>query len=565
MPQKSRSQLQGLFTTGATPSQQDFSDFIESTLNIKDDGLEKLSGADNPLKIKAQGTDEKLLDFYAGEAKTWSINQKPDGNKVGLNISNSGASKLFIASSNGNVGLSIDQPTAKLHIQQTGNEDALRIDDELRDTTPFLINKDGNVGIGTSSPREKLEVNGNLKITGTISGNIDTVNINSGTLAVERIPNLSADKITAGTIAPTLTASANSQTLTALTIQPNFSVGTFTNIQQNALSIPIGSLSFGTSTRQMISLFSSDYGMGVQASTFYFRTGNNFAWYKGGAHNDAELNPGATGTGDKDKGTVQMVIKNGNVGIGLSNPTKGKLVVSGQGSEGASGAMGYLNSSGAKSPHQALNGQATNFYYSIWSENKVAATEFNAFSDSRIKSILGVSDCREDLEILSKLMVTNYTYIDTVSKGTRTLKKLIGQNVYAVYPQAVTLTKDFVPDIYAHSVSTVYDLEQKRLAITLEKPHKFKIGETIRVIGNLTTLEIPVISIPSEHEFIIVAETYEEKVFVYGRQVDDFHLVDYESIAMLNVSATQELIKLFKNLQLRLERLEHLNQTYNLA
>ncbi len=35
----------------------------------------------------------------------------------------------------------------------------------------------------------------------------------------------------------------------------------------------------------------------------------------------------------------------------------------------------------------------------------------------------------------------------------------------------------------------------------------------------------------------------QEKVFVYGRQVNDFHSVDYEAISMLNVSATQELAK----------------------
>ena len=34
-----------------------------------------------------------------------------------------------------------------------------------------------------------------------------------------------------------------------------------------------------------------------------------------------------------------------------------------------------------------------------------------------------------------------------------------------------------------------------------------------------------------------------EKVFVYGREVDDFHAVDYTAVAMLNVSATQELYK----------------------
>jgi hypothetical protein len=32
-------------------------------------------------------------------------------------------------------------------------------------------------------------------------------------------------------------------------------------------------------------------------------------------------------------------------------------------------------------------------------------------------------------------------------------------------------------------------------------------------------------------------------VFVYGREVDDLRSVDYDAIAMLNVSATQELAK----------------------
>jgi hypothetical protein len=32
-----------------------------------------------------------------------------------------------------------------------------------------------------------------------------------------------------------------------------------------------------------------------------------------------------------------------------------------------------------------------------------------------------------------------------------------------------------------------------------------------------------------------------DKVFVYGREVLDFHTVDYDAIAMLNVSATQQI------------------------
>ena len=164
MVQKTRKELQRLFKSGAKPSSEDFRDFIESTLNIRDDGLKKSVGADNPLKISAQGTKEKLLDFYAGETKTWSIDQKPSEENPGFNISTSSGSKLFIASSNGNVGIGTTSPNAKLAIRQTENEDALRVDDQNNDTTPFVINKDGNVGIGIANPSEKLQVSGKVKL-----------------------------------------------------------------------------------------------------------------------------------------------------------------------------------------------------------------------------------------------------------------------------------------------------------------------------------------------------------------------------------------------------------------
>ncbi len=61
------------------------------------------------------------------------------------------------------------------------------------------------------------------------------------------------------------------------------------------------SLYFGTQTRQMLNLWGTQYGIGVQSSTVYFRTDNasgsqnGFAWYKGGTHNDAAQNAGAGG------------------------------------------------------------------------------------------------------------------------------------------------------------------------------------------------------------------------------------------------------------------------------
>ncbi len=126
--------------------------------------------------------------------------------------------------------------------------------------TVQMVIKDGNVGIGTASPAAKLAVNGGVHI----GGNSDPGDNN---LLVD------------------------------------------------------GKAGFGSTVRQMIDLYSTSYGIGIQSSTQYFRTGANFAWYKGGSHSDTAL---AAGTG----GTVQMVIKDGNVGIGTDSP-KAKLDVSG--------------------------------------------------------------------------------------------------------------------------------------------------------------------------------------------------------------------------------------------
>ena len=96
---KTRTQLQALFKSGAKPSGENFKDFIASVINVYDDGIEKPAGADMPLKIVGQGTEENLLDFYEGNNPTWRINQNPNDADPGLNFSAGGTSKLFLESS----------------------------------------------------------------------------------------------------------------------------------------------------------------------------------------------------------------------------------------------------------------------------------------------------------------------------------------------------------------------------------------------------------------------------------------------------------------------------------
>jgi hypothetical protein len=57
-----------------------------------------------------------------------------------------------------------------------------------------------------------------------------------------------------------------------------------------------GGLSFGASTRQMLNLFGTGYGIGVQDSGFYQRSDFGFFWYKGGQHSNAFGDGGSGGT-----------------------------------------------------------------------------------------------------------------------------------------------------------------------------------------------------------------------------------------------------------------------------
>jgi hypothetical protein len=57
-----------------------------------------------------------------------------------------------------------------------------------------------------------------------------------------------------------------------------------------------GNLDFGTTTRQMLNLYSSTYGIGVQNNDEYFRTAGQFYWYEGGTANNNNGNPGGGST-----------------------------------------------------------------------------------------------------------------------------------------------------------------------------------------------------------------------------------------------------------------------------
>jgi hypothetical protein len=186
------------------------------------------------------------------------------------------------------------------------------------------------------------------------------------------------------------------------------------------------------------------------------------------------------------------------------------------------------------------------------------ATEFDAYSDARIKNITGNSNTTKDLATLNALKVTNYTMKDIAKYGYKPFKKLIAQEVEKVYPQVISRHVDFVPN--------VYQLTDKVTPATngylLHFVGAHNISSTAKKLKMLFTeeggmQELNIVSIPSGNEVVIDAkEIKSTKVFVYGEEVGDFRTVDYEGLSTLNISATQELSKLEKQQQQQIELLE---------
>ena len=207
-----------------------------------------------------------------------------------------------------------------------------------------------------------------------------------------------------------------------------------------------------------------------------------------------------------------------------------------------------------QSPLQYWGGNNHQFSLRATTGN-ILANGFGIVSDRRIKKDFRLSQSLADLSTLKKLRVIDYRHIDVVEKGTDFRKGFIAQEVEEVLPEAVKIVADFIPNVYALSAQT--KLSAGKMSITIDKNHEFAVGDEVKlVLQDSGEKRTSVEAVISENTFVVdwTGEADQEKVFVFGKKVSDFHTVDYDRIFTLNVSATQELAR-------RVEQLEAENAT----
>jgi hypothetical protein len=169
----------------------------------------------------------------------------------------------------------------------------------------------------------------------------------------------------------------------------------------------------------------------------------------------------------------------------------------------------------------------------------VHATFYRAVSDARIKKDISIIDDGDSLQKLRLIEPKKYSYVDTVRKGTSEVYGFIAQEVRQVFPEATALDRDFVPNVYglanvniANSSITLPDMAQTGIIQVCTRTGVFK---------NLPVTAVDEHTVSFTDGTLTEDDIKDDKIFVYGYEVDDFHVLNKDFLFTINFAATQEL------------------------
>jgi hypothetical protein len=241
-----------------------------------------------------------------------------------------------------------------------------------------------------------------------------------------------------------------------------------------------------------------------------------------------------------------IVYKEGQVGIGTT-PIANLHV--GNNTTNTLGPIVYFN----KSTSLTSTSTVFNDVCAIFDSSIVVNGSIVAASDIRIKK--NIIELNDD-SALQKIMAISpktYEYIDK-SKGSSNIYGFIAQQINVVIPEAVSLQKEYIPNIYQYVLCNSNLIEMQDIAMS----NILNIDTKIKIIDNTENVHYcKVISRDLEYNNIVIDKIFNANIFLYGTEVDDFHVVDKQYIYTLNVCATQKIVEKLNEAKTRLMALQN--------
>ena len=204
-------------------------------------------------------------------------------------------------------------------------------------------------------------------------------------------------------------------------------------------------------------------------------------------------------------------------------------------------------------------------------------------SDRRIK--MGITDVDDghSLYKLRNIPCRNYSYKDFIKRGFDRSTGFIAQEVIEHYPEAVHIRTGIIPDVYLTFSNKKITWTECRDNSGNIVGYKLECFDQIRIKRDFTDPDIAdtiredidisgvtyrfIVSHDGKEDIVkeVVGNpdntfTFKEKwerVFCYGREVDDYHSLDESKLHTLNFSATQEIDRIQQKEIIKVGNLEY--------
>lgn len=191
-------------------------------------------------------------------------------------------------------------------------------------------------------------------------------------------------------------------------------------------------------------------------------------------------------------------------------------------------------------------GTSTHSNWCAYFNGNVLAREYNVFSDKRIKTDFQEIDRNKALSLAMQLPVCSYKLAYSTNDNAEKIG-FVAQDVETVFPNCVKSIQGFVPDILQEAllIKTGKHLYKLKFPGCFTAVNDLNLPTTLKIIlkNNKTTIIQALKLNDSELTISCFEEFDEQTVFVYGSQVNDFKVINYEQITALLTASIQNLSK----------------------
>ena len=250
----------------------------------------------------------------------------------------------------------------------------------------------------------------------------------------------------------------------------------------------------------------------------------------------------------------------GRIGIGTQTPAYPLHVVGGDASENRSYYAWTANASSWTGPASETPVIGIYSDSNIFTPNRFYGFAINLYSDKRIKDNIVDIDDEQSLQTLRLIKPKTYGYVDKFKKGNENVIGFIAQEIKAVLPKAVTITKDYIPNFYTNcSVSNT--IVTSPVDLSWNPLHDASGNAFIDAAGNACSdasgnkcfnvklydqsnneIICKTTDVLDKRRFLMDTKINKDgEYFLYGQEVDDFHNLDKNAIFTVVTAAVQDI------------------------